>query len=223
MSDSLKLSVLAARTAIAGVLFYAFIMYGAFVLIQPELNPLYRYGSEYAVGRMGWLMKLAFFVWAGGLVALAYSMAKGLDARSRSIAAIVLMVIGAIGVFLAGVYDSDLQVLNENPPPLWIEGPASNEQVVHAASGMVGLLSLMIGAGFASRRLRLAGHLRSVYRSLRWLSWATPGAFIAFGTLFVSYGYAGLGQRIFLALMFCWQVIMAWGISSSAFALRRDS
>lgn len=34
--------------------------------MMAELNPLYRYGSEYSVGRMGWLMKLAFWVWGGG-------------------------------------------------------------------------------------------------------------------------------------------------------------
>lgn len=72
----------------ASVLFYAIVMYVAFVFIHPELDPLYRYGREYAVGLAGWLMKLAFFVWAGGLAAPTYSMAKGLDAQSRSIAAL---------------------------------------------------------------------------------------------------------------------------------------
>lgn len=179
MTDTSTSIVVLARMAILGTLFYAIVMYVAFVFIQPELNPIYRYGSEYSVGRMGWLMKLAFFVWGGGLLALALAMAKGLDAASRSKIAVILFVVGGVGVFLAGVFDSDLQVLNENPPPLWVETTPSDEQMVHAAAGMVGLLSLMAGAGFATRRLRLAGRLKSKYRTLRWLSWLTPAAFVA--------------------------------------------
>jgi hypothetical protein len=45
---------------------------------SPSLNPIYRFGSEYSAGRMGWLMKLAFFVWGGALLALALAMARGL-------------------------------------------------------------------------------------------------------------------------------------------------
>ena len=221
MSDTPNSVVIPARIAIAATVFYAFVMYVAFVFIQPELNPMYRYGSEYAVGRMGWLMKLAFFVWSGGLMALAFAMAKGLDAESRSYAAIILFVIGALGVFSAGVFDSDLQVLNENPPPRWVEPPASDEQILHAASGMIGLISLMIGTGIASRRLRRAGRLSSKYRILQILSWLMPAAFIAMATLFASYGLVGLGQRIFLALMFAWLLIAAHGLSVSAFSSHR--
>jgi hypothetical protein len=74
----------------------------AFVFIQPELNPLYRFGSEYSLGRMGWLMKLALFVWGGGMLALAPAMAKGLDTASCSRTAIILFAVGGVGVFLAG-------------------------------------------------------------------------------------------------------------------------
>ena len=156
-------------------------------------------------------------------MALAFAMAKGLDAESRSYAAIILFAVGALGVFFAGVFDSDLQVLNENPPPRWVELPPSDEQILHAASGMVGLLSLMVGAGIASRRLRIAGRLSSKYRILRSLSWVTPTAFIAMATLFASFGVIGLGQRIFIALLFAWQIIAAHGLSVGAFSSRQQT
>jgi hypothetical protein len=170
---------------------------------------------------MGWLMKLAFYVWSCGLLLLAFAMAKGLDTESCSIAAIILFVVGALGVFFAGVFDSDLQVLNENPPPLWLEPPGSDESNIHSLAGLIGLVSLMVGAGIASRRLRIAGRLQSTYRSLRWLSWLTPVSFAAFATIFVSLGLAGLGQRVFLALMFAWQIIAAWGLAVGAFSSRK--
>lgn len=211
-----------ARLAFTGTLFYAVVMYVAFALIQPDLNPLYRYGSEYSVGRLGWLMKLAFFVWGGGMVALAVALARGLDARARSIPAIVLLAVGGAGVFTAGVFDADLQALNADPPPVWVERPPSTEQMVHGAAGSVGLLSLMAAAGFATRRLRRAGRLRSTYRALRILAWLAPIVFFVFLVL-VSYGFAGLGQRVFLGLMFAWQLLAAWGLAGGAFTPAADS
>lgn len=205
-----------ARMSWSATVFYAFVLYVAFAFIQPELNPLHRFGSEYAVGRMGWLMKLAFFVWGGGLVALGLAMAKGLDAAARSNTAIVLFLIGGIGVFLAGVFDADMQIPNPEPPPAWIEAPPSPEQRLHGAAGSLGLLSLMAAAGLASRRLRIAGRLGFRYRSLRALAWLTPVAFVAF-IVSVPFGLAGLGQRIFLAVLFAWQLLAAWGISVGAF------
>jgi hypothetical protein len=219
MNRTNKTAATLGRIAFLSMLLYVVVMFVVFAFVQPELNPLHRYGSEYSVGRMGWLMKLAFFVWGGGLLALALAMAKGLDTESRSNTAIILFVVGGLGVFFAGVFDSDLQVLNENPPPVWVEGPPSDEQRLHAAAGMVGLLSLMVAAGFATRRLRLADRLTSKYRSLRILGWLTPVAFLAF-LISVSYGFAGLGQRIFLGSMFAWQLIAARGIVEGAFSAR---
>lgn len=207
-----------ARIAIVGTVLFFVIVYIVFLIIQPELNPLHRFGSEYAVGRMGWLMKAAFFCWGFGLLALALAMAKGLDSEAKSRAAMVLFAVAAVGILLSGVFDSDLQVRNENPPPLWIEAPPSNEQVWHAGSGLVGLLSLMIGAGLASRRLRIAGRLRGQYRWLRVLSWLSPVAFIAFATVLVPYGLAGLGQRLFLLLLILWVMLAARGLDKAAFS-----
>ena len=222
MTDTPGAVTVPARLALGGTLFYAGVMYIAFAVIQPELNPLYRYGSEYAVGRLGWLMKLAFWVWGGGMAALAFAMVKGLDRKARSIPAILLFVVGGAGVFTAGVFDSDLQIRNDDPPPAWIEAPPSRDQMWHGAAGTVGLLSLMAGAGFATRRLRRAGRLGSRYRALRILAWLTPVGFVAF-LILVPYGFAGLGQRIFLGLMFAWQVMAAWGLAQGAFTPRADS
>lgn len=222
MTDTPKSIAALARVALLGTLFYVFVMYVAFLFIQPELNPLYRFNSQYSLGRMGWLMKLAFFVWGGGMLALALAMAKGLDTASRSRTAIILFTVGGVGVFLAGVFDADLQVLNQNPPPRWIEAdPPSGEKVIHAISGMIGFLSLMAGAGFATRRLRLAGRLGSRYYILRYLAWLIPAAFLAFAFFFAPYGLAGLGQRISGAFIFAWLIIAAQGLATGAFSSRQ--
>ena len=221
MPNAPKQVVLCARITMAGTAFFFSVMYIAFVFIQPDLNPVHRFGSEYSVGEMGWLMKVAFFVWSGALLSFALALAKGLDSESRSYLAVVLFVIGALSIFFAGVFDSALQVLNSNPPPLWVKGPSSDENNVHTIASMVGLLSLMIAIGVTSRRLRLSGRLQSRYRPLRLLSWLTPAAFVAMATLFASYGLIGLGQRIFLVLMFAWLLIAARGLAEGAFSVRQ--
>ncbi len=207
-----------ARVAIVASAFFVLVMYVAFLFIQPELNPLYRYGSEYAVGRMGWLMKAAFFVWGTGLLAFALAQATGLDPEARSPIGIALFAIAAVGVFVAGTFDSDLQVLNPSPPPLWIEPPASDEQQLHALAGLVAFFAIMPGAGLVSRRLRLAGRLRGPYRWLRALSWLITVSFFVFAFGFASIGLSGLGQRLFLGVLFAWLFMAAWGLGKGVFA-----
>jgi len=206
-----------ARTAIATTVLFFLVMFIAFLFIQPDLNPLYRYGSEYSAGRMGWLMKLNFFLWGSGLIAFALAMKFGLDPRARSQVAIILFLIAGVGIFLSGVFDADLQVLNENPPPKWIEAPASHHQIKHVIAGLVAFFSLMPAIGLVSRRLRKAGRLSGSYRYLRHLSWLIPALFIASILLFGPIGLTGLGQRIFLASVFTWIILAARGLANGAF------
>lgn len=208
--------------AIVGTIFLFATVYIAFPIIQPELNPLYRFGSEYAVGRKGWLMKTAFFVWGCGLLAFALAMVKGLHAEAKSRTAIVMFCLAAAGIFLSGVFDSDLQIRNENPPPLWIETPPSDEQIWHSLSGLVALPSLMIGAGLVSRQLRLTGRLHGRYRWLRLLSWLSPIAAVGFVAIFIPRGLAGVGQRIFILLLILWVILAAHGLAKGAFSPRKS-
>lgn len=207
-----------ARLTIGGTAFIIFVMFVAFSFIQPELNPLYRFGSEYAAGRMGWLMKLAFFIWGASIFAFGLAMAKGLDPEARSRIGITLFMIAAIGIFLSGVFNSDLQVLNENPPPRWVEPPASDSEKMHIIGGLVAFLGMMPGAGLVSRRLRRAGRLHGAYRWLRYLSYVFPVTFVAFVAVFAPRGLAGLGQRIFLAPLFGWLLLAARGVATGVFS-----
>lgn len=206
-----------ARAAIVGTVLFFVIMYIVFLFVQPELNPLHRWGSEYAVGRMGWLMKGAFFCWGVGLFALALAIARGLDRAARSKVGIAFLVVGAAGIFSSGVFDTDLQIPSDDPSRRWTVPPATDEGIGHIVSGLVGLPSLMIGAGFISRRLRIAGRLRGRYRWVRALAWLNPVAFLTSIMVFGPLGLAGLGQRIFLLVLFSWVILVARGLDKGAF------
>ena len=208
-----------ARIATAGVSAFFVIMYIAFLFIQPELNPLERWGSEYAVGPMGWLMVTAFVCLATAIAALALGMARGLDGHSRSRIGIVLLAIAALGILLGGVFDSDPQVLNENPPPRWVEpSTPTPEGTGHILAGIVAFFTLMPGAFVISRRLHRAGRLGGGYQWLRYLSWLAPVAFVAIMVVLEPRGLEGLGQRIFLAIILVWMLLAARGLGTGAFA-----
>lgn len=57
------LEIIAARTSLTtGTLFV--LSLGSLHLLQPEMDPTWRLISEYALGRFGWLMTLAFLALA---------------------------------------------------------------------------------------------------------------------------------------------------------------
>lgn len=56
---------------------------------------------------------------------------------------------------------------------------------------------------------------------MRLLSWLALATFIAFAFYFTSCGLAKFGQRIFLAIMFAWQIIAAYGLSTGVFSSRQ--
>lgn len=210
-------SVTYARFTIVGAGFFFIVMFVAFPFIQPELDPLERWGSEYAAGRLGSLMVTAFAFLAIGVAALGLGLAAGLDPEARSRAGNVLLLVAAVGFLGSGVFVTDLQVLNENPPPRWVEPPPSPEMIGHLLSSLVAFLGLLPAAGLISRRLRLAGRLRGGYRWLRILAWAMPLGLLAVMFYFEPRGIEGLGQRIFIAMMLAWLLIAAQGLRKGAF------
>lgn len=66
----------AAASALSGLLFVALL--GLLHVLEPAFDPRWRFVSEYALGRYGWLMSIAF-------VALAVSLAAGALAVRRDV------------------------------------------------------------------------------------------------------------------------------------------
>lgn len=95
----------AARLSIvSGVLFI--LLLGSLHLLEPQFDPTWRFISEYALGRFGWLMHLAF-------LALAISLAStGIAIRSQirtwpGYIGLGLLGLAAIGILLAALFRTD--------------------------------------------------------------------------------------------------------------------
>src|SRR5918998_161907 len=82
------------------------LLLGTVHVVQPELDPTWRFLSEYALGRGGWLMTAAF-------VALAVSLLAGVVTVARSVrtwpgrVGLALLVVAAVGILLAAAFPTD--------------------------------------------------------------------------------------------------------------------
>ena len=201
-----KKNKIAARISATGFSLFVLIMF-AFHFIQPELNPLTRFGSEYVVGRLGWVMNVAFFCFAGGLLCLAFAFNRGLNTRDRSRTGVILLVLAAIGILGSGLFDTHLQ--GEQP---------TTAGIVHALSGFLAFLTMIPAMFIFSRRLRLAGLLKDKYKALSYLPWLITLLFLSMMFVFEALNLVGLGQRLFLCAIFYWLILAAWGLQTGAFA-----
>ena len=95
----------AARISItSGTLFV--LLLGSLHLLEPEFDPTWRFISEYALGKFGWMMSLAF-------VAIAISLASigvAVFSRVRNVAGyigLVILVLGVVGLLIAASFTTD--------------------------------------------------------------------------------------------------------------------
>ena len=71
--------------------------------IQPELNPIENWGSDYAFGPGGWVMRLGFIVAGAGALALTLGLKSSLVAGRRKRLSLVLMGLAGIGFIGSGI------------------------------------------------------------------------------------------------------------------------
>jgi Sec61beta family. len=75
--------------------------------IKPELDPSWRFISEYAIGDYGWMMTIAFFIWAISYLALYKALQPHIkDSRSGKFG-LALLWVSAAGLILAGLFVTD--------------------------------------------------------------------------------------------------------------------
>jgi hypothetical protein len=74
-------------------------------VLKPEIDPAWRFISEYAIGRHGWLMSIAFLSMAACCVATVIALWSQLGVGGRIGAGLLL--IGALGLTLAGLFTTD--------------------------------------------------------------------------------------------------------------------
>jgi len=179
------------------------IAYFAFAIValhflRPDLNPLSRPTSEYAVGECGFLMSTAFFSMSVASFSLLIGLYKGISKPAQSRIGLILLGIWGTGVLVAMMF------------PINREGTdLTTVNIIHRTNGPLIFLCLSVGAVLISRRVRLDDKWRPFYHTALTLSLIMLALFFITGAnIATKSGFEGLCQRTFLLVFVTWFISM---------------
>ena len=195
--------VVAAYVTIFSVIYYVAAVALLHVL-RTDYDPGYRFLSEYVVGPYGELMRSTFFVFAVGALAMSFGVWRSVSSKLRFLPGLLLWVIWACAVFLAGIYTADLQ-----------GSPATESGKMHAKMSMIGFPCVTLAMPIISILFRWEQKWRSVWLVCIALSAALVICFFAIGQL-AEMRLAGVGQRVFIACMLAWIFVIGWNLLTLA-------
>ena len=136
----------ATRLSIAAVIAYQAILI-ALIFIRPDLDPSWRTISEWAIGRHGWIMVLAFLISAlsyGSLLVAIKSQMRGIWGKA-GLGILLICTIGTVGV---GLFVTD-------PMPLTPQKGLSTTGALHVIFGSSALMLLPFAALLVNLSLAL--------------------------------------------------------------------
>jgi len=161
--------------------------------LRPDYTPVDHMISDYAVGRLGWVMTTAFVALAVGCLTLGLGMALAGPKSLPGRAAVLLLWIATLGLLVTAIFPTDLET-----------AATTTTGNIHTASFLVNVTSLIL----CSLLFAVAFHQSQDWRGYRWIGSALAivvlGAFIAqFLTLHRGAPY-GLTNRLFVAVLMIW-------------------
>lgn len=167
--------------------------------IQPDLNPLSRLVSQYALGKQGWLLTVGLMGFAVSAFALACALA-GTSNTIRLRVGIVLLSIWGLCAILAGLFPTD---------PIPPRGLMSLSGMIHSIAANIGFFSL------TGAILTCSGHLRAAFGRSAWtrvinllalISVISLILFLIAFVIAVTFGWFvhGLFERLVIAVDLAW-------------------
>jgi hypothetical membrane protein len=167
-------------------------------VLRPDYTPIDHMISDYAVGRLGWVMTTAFVALSAGCLTLGLGMALAGPKALAGRAAVLLLWVATVGLLTSAIFPTDLEA-----------AATTHTGDIHTASFLINVISIILCAALFA----IAFHRSAEWRGYRWtglaLAIALLAAFIAqFLTLHRGAPY-GLTNRLFVAVMMVWFVTTA--------------
>lgn len=102
----------AARLSLAAAATFV-VLLAALHFIKPELDPSWHFISEYAIGRHGWIMVLAFLSLAISYVSLFVALLSQLRTLAGRIG-LAMLLVSALGLIIAAIFTTDPITVSED-------------------------------------------------------------------------------------------------------------
>ena len=177
-------------------------------ILRPDLDPSWRFISEYAVGRFGYLMIIAFLTLSAGYVSLFLAIRSQAPSIWGKVGLIVLLV-SAAGMAIAGVFVTDP-----------ITTPATERSMTGRLHEVGAWLDLTpIAAPLISWSVaRHNPHWAAARRSLLWTGWLPLLGLVIFIGSTVIFGQGtpgpeapiGWPNRLLMITYCIWLIVFAW-------------
>ncbi|MBC9914925.1 DUF998 domain-containing protein [Chitinophaga varians] len=100
-----KPQIILSKISVVTGLLYVFLLL-LLHLLEPEFDPSWRFISEYALGKFGWLMNLVFLSFVVSSISCGLSVFPQVKTILGYIG-LVILAIGAVGIFLAAIFNTD--------------------------------------------------------------------------------------------------------------------
>ncbi len=190
--------------ALIGIAYFVIVIVTLHFL-RPDLNPISRPTSEYAVGPYEFLMTTAFLSMSIASLSLVIGLYKGIPRSARSRIGLILLGIWGVGVLVAMSFPIDPEGSRQT-----ITG------IIHRINGPLGFLSLTLGSVLVSKSFGRDKHWRPIYRSALSLSLIMLVTFIITAVnMTTDSGFGGLSQRIFLIVFTTWFILTTLHLRST--------
>ncbi len=204
-SQGTKMLSKLAALAIAAITYFAVIIV-ILHFLRPDLDPISRTTSEYAVGSYGFLMTSAFFSMSLASWVLIVGLYQGVSQPARSRVGLGLLGLWGVGALIAMLFPIDLE-----------GSPQTVAGTIHRINGPLIFLCVTVGTILLSRRFKQDENWRLIYRPALLLSLVMLAAFIlTFLSFAAQLGFTGLMQRIHLAALVTWMLLTAARLRSIA-------
>lgn len=196
-----------ATAAIVGTTYFVVII-AAMHFLSPDMNPIERPTSEYAVGPFGYLMTSAFVALSLSTWALIIGLRRDLSRPAQSRLGLFFLGVFGIGLLVAATFPIDLD-----------GAPQTLAGTIHAIDGPLTFLSLIVGTNLVSRRFKQDVRWRPIHRFASVLALIMIPEFVAGGLARArETGAGGIAQRILVVTFATWFVLTALRLRANATA-----
>jgi len=181
---------------IGAVLYWSSVVLTMHVL-EPEFNPIRAPMSAYVLGAYGAWMTTTYVALCVALLGVGFGLARMLPATRLTRTAASVFLIAAAAALVAGLFPMDF------PPP-----PRTSSGRLHALAGLISFPTMVLGAVLFSLSFRRDRYWKRVSVPLLALSGGCVGVFALAMLSLVVLGFAGYAQRVLIALIFAWMIMV---------------